>query len=468
MLSFIMKIINRILAAIVLLSMFYCSSPQNESMAEETSKAPYQLMTVAPGHFHAGLIQKTHLEDLDPTAYVFAPDGPDVEDHLNRVNGYNTREDNPTNWVEEVYLGPDFFEKMIQDRPGNIMLVAGNNAEKTEYIKKAVAMGINVLADKPMAINSEDFELLKEAFEIAEQNDVLLYDIMTERFEVTIFIQRLLSQMPGLFGELESGTIDQPAITKESVHHFFKYVSGNPLKRPAWFFDVTQQGEGMVDIMVHLLDMIQWECYPEQIIDYENDIEVLKAKSWSTELTPSMFERVTHLKEYPDYLSKDIINDSVLNVFSNGEINYTLKGTHAKTSVIWNYEAPEGAKDTHYSIMRGTKANLIIKQGKEEDYVATLYVEPAGDVSDEALLASLNQAIEYLQSTHAGVSMEQDGETFKIIIPDKYKVGHEAHFNQVASKYLNYLKAGAMPDWEVPNMLSKYYTSTKAYAMSRE
>ena len=152
-----MKIINRILAAIVLLSMFYCSSPQNESMTEETNKAPYQLMTVEPGHFHAGLIQKSHLEDLDVTAYVFAPDGPDVEDHLNRVNGYNTREDNPTHWIEEVYLGSDFFEKMIQDRPGNIMLVAGNNAEKTEYIKKAGDMGINVLADKPMAINSEDF-----------------------------------------------------------------------------------------------------------------------------------------------------------------------------------------------------------------------------------------------------------------------------------------------------------------------
>ena len=310
--------------------------------------------------------------------------------------------------------------------------------------------------------------MLKEAFELAEQNKVFLYDIMTERFEITIFIQRMLSQMPDLFGELEQGSIDQPAITKESVHHFFKYVSDSPLKRPAWFFDVTQQGEGLVDVMVHLLDMIQWECYPDQIIDYEKDIEVLKAKSWATELTPSMFERVTHLKEYPAYLSKDIIEDSVLNVFSNGEINYTLKGTHAKTSVIWNYEAPEGAKDTHYSIMRGTKANLIIKQGAEEEYKATLYVERTGDLSNEAFMESINQAIDNLQSTHPGITMKQNGEKFQIIIPEKYKVGHEAHFNQVATKYLNYLKAGKMPDWEVPNMLAKYFTSTKAYAMSRK
>ncbi len=463
-----MKIVNIVFTAILLLFMLSCSSPKKESMKEETGKAPYQLMTLDPGHFHAGLIQKTHLKDLDDIAYVFAPEGPDVQDHLNRINGYNERADNPTHWVEEVYIGPDFFEKMIQDKPGNIMLVAGNNAKKTQYIKKAIEEGINVLSDKPMSINAVDFEMLKEAFELAKQNNVMLYDIMTERFEVTIMIQRMLSQMPDLFGDLEQGTIDKPAITKESVHHFFKYVSGSPLKRPAWFFDVTQQGEGLVDVMVHLLDMIQWECYPEQIIDYKNDIKVLEAKSWSTELTPSMFERVTHLEEYPDYLSKDIIRDSVLNVFSNGEINYTLKGTHAKTSVIWNYEAPEGAKDTHYSIMRGTKANLIIKQGKEEGYQATLYVERVGDVSNESFLASLNQAIDKLQSTHPGISLEQDGETIKINIPDKYKVGHEAHFNQVARKYLNYLKEGKMPDWEVPNMLAKYYTSTKAYAMSRK
>ena len=113
---------------------------------------------------------------------------------------------------------------------------------------------------------------------------------MTERHEITIMTQRSLSQIPALFGQLETGTVDNPAITKESVHHFFKYVSGSPLKRPAWFFDVTQQGEGVVDIMTHLVDMIQWECYPNQVLDYTKDIEIINARRWATELTPSMFE----------------------------------------------------------------------------------------------------------------------------------------------------------------------------------
>lgn len=462
-----MKALKTVLLLCLICSQFCCSSPNKEKVEEIGSKAPYQLMTLDPGHFHAALLQKMKLEDIDPTVNVYAPEGPDVESHLNRIKAFNTRPDNPTNWVQEVYTGSDFFEKMIQEKPGNIMVVSGNNAKKTEYMKKAIEAGINVLADKPMVINSQNFALLKETFDLAKEKNLMLYDIMTERHEITIMTQRALSQAPGLFGELEKGSVENPAITKESIHHFFKYVSGSPLTRPAWFFDVTQQGEGLVDIMVHLVDMIQWECYPEQIIDYEKDIKIANARRWSTELTPSMFKKVTNLDSYPDYLQKDIIKDSVLNVYSNGEINYTLKGTHAKTSVIWNYVAPEGAKDTHYSIMRGTKANLIIRQGAEEDYKATLYVEKSGKQSDEDFMASLQKAVEDLPAAFAGVDVEQNGKIIKINIPDKLKVGHEAHFNQVAKKYINYLKEGKMPDWEVPNMISKYYTTTKAYEMSR-
>lgn len=444
-----------------------CSTGQDKSSNDMDSKAPYQLMTVDPGHFHAGLVQKSMLEDVDSTVYVYAPEGPDVEDHLNRVESYNNRADDPTHWNEVVYTGPDFFEKMLQDQPGNIMVVAGNNAKKTEYINRAINAGINVLADKPMVINSENFDLLKRTFDLAKEKNVMLYDIMTERHEITITIQRELSQIPALFGQLEKGTVENPAITKESVHHFFKYVSGSPLKRPAWFFDVEQQGEGLVDIMTHLVDMIQWEAYPEQIIDYKKDIDIQNARRWATELTPSMFKKVTGLENYPDYLNKDIENDSILKVYSNGEINYTLKGTHAKTSVIWNYMAPEGSADTHYSIMRGTKANLIIQQGEKEDFKSTLYVEKAGDQSDEEFMTDLSNAIEGLQGKYPGLAFEKDGAQYKIIIPDEFKVGHEAHFAQVTNKYLNYLKEGKMPDWEVPNMIAKYYTTTKAYEMSR-
>src|SRR3546814_13791393 len=99
-----------------------------------------------------------------------------------------------------------------------------------------------------MAINTEDFHLLQEAFASAGKQGLLLYDIMTERYEITTILQREFSGIPEVFGTLEKGSLDDPAVTKESVHHFFKYVSGKPLIRPTWFFDVEQEGDGIVDV----------------------------------------------------------------------------------------------------------------------------------------------------------------------------------------------------------------------------
>jgi hypothetical protein len=137
---------------------------------------------------------------------------------------------------------------MIAEKKGNVVVISGNNQRKTDYILNSLKNGFHVFADKPMAIDSKGFEQLKEAFEIAAKNNLLLYDIMTERFEFTTVLQRELSMIPGIFGELEKGTADNPAITKESVHNFYKYVSGNILTRPAWFLDVSQQGRGLLTL----------------------------------------------------------------------------------------------------------------------------------------------------------------------------------------------------------------------------
>ncbi|MBT7396253.1 MAG: Gfo/Idh/MocA family oxidoreductase [Prolixibacteraceae bacterium] len=425
------------------------------------AKGEVKIMTLDPGHFHAALVQKSMYEQVDPVVYVFAPEGPDVEGHLNRINGFNTRAENPTSWDEKVFKGYDFFEKMLTEKPGNVMVVSGSNAKKTEYILKTIEAGINVLADKPMVITPDQYPQLEQAFKVAEEKGVLLYDIMTERHEVTTILQRELSKIPEVFGSLQVGTEEEPAITKESVHHFFKYVSGSALKRPAWFFDVAQQGEGIVDVNTHLVDLIQWEAFPEVILKKE-DVEIVSGKRWTTDLTPEMFNKVTALEDYPEYLQKDI-EDGILKVYSNGEINYKLKGIHAKASVIWNYQAPEGAGDTHYSIMRGSMCNLIIKQGEEEGYKPTLYIEAVIDEGLETFAGGLDKAINQdLDVMYPGIRLEKLGDKmWKVNIPDKYKVGHEAHFGQVTEKYLRYLKWGRLPEWEVPNMIVKYYTTTE-------
>src|SRR4029077_14162827 len=103
-----------------------------------------------------------------------------------------------------------------------------------------------------------------------------------------------------------------------SVHHFFKEVAGKPLTRPAWFFDARQQGEAVMDVGTHLVDLVQWECFPDQAMDWKKDIKVLKAGRWPTKLTLDQFKRVTGLGGYPDFLKHDVGADGGLNVFQNG------------------------------------------------------------------------------------------------------------------------------------------------------
>lgn len=439
-----------------------CQTPQPENVANVRS---VHLVTVDPGHFHAALVQKYMYEDVDSVVHVYAPEGPDMQMHLTRIEGFNTRKDNPTRWKEEVYTGADFFEKMLSDKTGNVVVLAGNNQKKAEYIKKSLESGFHVLADKPMAINSAGFELLKEAFEIADEKGLLLYDIMTERHEITTVLQKEFSMLPEVFGTLEKGTPDNPAVTKESVHHFYKYVSGNVLTRPAWFMDVEQEGEGIVDVTTHLVDLVQWECFPGQIIDYAGEIQVTDAKRWVTGLTLSQFRSITKLDEFPEYLKKDIVSDTVLNVYCNGEINYKIKGVNAKVSVVWAFRAPEGAGDTHYSVMRGTRANLIIRQGAGQQFKPVLYIEPV--VNDKNYAEILAGQLKSIQVKYEGIDLEKTDAGWKVIIPARYHVGHEEHFAQVTEKFLGYLKKGDMPAWEVPNMIAKYFTTTKALEVAK-
>jgi len=423
------------------------------------------LITVDPAHFHAALVQKSMYPEINPDVYVYAPEGTDLKAHLARIEDYNNRAEDPTCWNEVVYAGDDFLEKMIAEKKGNVMVTAGNNRTKPSYIRKAVDAGINVLADKPMAITTEDFETLKGSFESAQKNGVLLYDIMTERFEITSILQRELSLIPEIYGEQLKGTVEEPAVTKESVHHFFKNVSGNKLVRPAWYYDVNQEGEGLADVTVHLVDLVQWEVYPDVVLDYTKDVDMLSAKRWPTIITPAQYEASTGCKEFPEYLAPCVKNGN-LEVYSNGEMTYRLKDVIAKVVVIWNFEAPAGTGDTHFSIMRGSKADLVIRQGVEQGYKPELYIEPKG--AGEEYGQSVAAKFAELEKNYPGISLEKTDAGWKVAIPESYRNGHEAHFAQVTKNYLKYLSDGKLPEWEVPNMLAKYYTTTQAVKKSHE
>jgi hypothetical protein len=435
----------------------------SKSSMEKTYKV--KLITVDPGHFHAALVQKIMYDEVSPDVHVYAQEGPDLQQHLSRIKSYNSRTANPTSWNELLYTGSDFFEKMIAGKEGNVVVLSGNNVKKAEYITRSVKTGLNVLADKPMIIRPDDFPGLMAAFKTAQEKGVLLYDIMTERFEVTTILQKLLSQNKNIFGTLKNGSKVEPAVSKISVHHFSKIVSGNPLLRPAWFFDVQQQGEGIVDVTTHLVDLVQWECFPEQILN-PSDVAMVSARRWTTFISKEEFKGVTGMEDFPEYLQKDV-KDGKLNVYSNGEMVYQIKDIFAKVSVEWKYQAPPGGGDTHYSVMHGTKCDLVIKQGPEEKFLPTLYIENVKGLTMNDFTSELKAAV--ITLPYDSIQVEAINNTsVKLSIPARYRVTHEEHFGQVTAKFLEYLTAGKLPEWEVPGMITKYYTTTSALKLAKE
>jgi predicted dehydrogenase len=443
-----------------------CAPPPEANTTDDPGMV--RLMTLDPGHFHAALVQKQMNDAVSTRVDIYAPASPDVVDHLARIEGFNTRAEDPTAWKSYLYEGDDYLERMLAEQPGNVVVISGRNRKKAEYIRRCAEAGLNVLADKPMCIDRDGYARLEQAFAAAAAQGVLVYDIMTERSEITTILQKALVHTPRLFGELQAGAIDEPAVVKESVHHFSKMVAGRPLKRPVWYFDTREQGEGIVDVTTHLVDLILWETFPGEIIDGERDVVLHDARRWPTAITLDQYRHVTQAEAFPPSLSDAIDDQGVLQCYANGQIDFTLRGIHARVVVRWNYEAPPGAGDTHYSIMRGTQADVIIRQGAEQNYRPELYVRPAEGADEATVGRELFKAIAALQSTYEGVGMHREGREWRITIPDRYRVGHEAHFAQVMDRYLDYLEAGALPDWEVPNMLVKYDITTRALEMARE
>lgn len=77
-----------ILVSTVLLSA--CSGGGRKSETQESktmftgAKGEVKLMTLDPDHFHAALVQKTMFEQIDPTVYIYAPEDPKLQAHLNQ------------------------------------------------------------------------------------------------------------------------------------------------------------------------------------------------------------------------------------------------------------------------------------------------------------------------------------------------------------------------------------------------
>ncbi|HYV53242.1 MAG TPA: oxidoreductase, partial [Chitinophagaceae bacterium] len=76
---------------LVLLINVSCQNKQ----AEKESAKPIRLITLDPGHFHAALVQKSMYDNVDSIVHVYAPLGSDLQLHLDRINGFDSRKESP-------------------------------------------------------------------------------------------------------------------------------------------------------------------------------------------------------------------------------------------------------------------------------------------------------------------------------------------------------------------------------------
>lgn len=419
-----------------------------------------RLVVLDPGHFHATLVQKDMYPWLSKRVSVYGPLGPELVDYLNRIAAFNTRKDNPTSWELDVHTGSDSLERMLRERPGTMVILTGRNRPKMDRIEACLKAGLHVLADKPWIIRSADLPRMEAAMNGASKRGLIAYDIMTERFEITSILQRDLVNDEGVFGKQLPGNEAEPGIAAKSIHHLMKLVAGSPLRRPAWFFDIAEYGEGLADVGTHVVDLVQWTAFPEQKLDYRKDVEIIGAKRWPTVISQADFGRVTGEPSFPPYLGPNVKNGA-LEYFCNNAVHYTLRGVHVKMDILWNWEAAAGAGDLYEAVFRGTRSRVEIRQRQ----VPELYVVPTGSKAE--VFAGLKRNLDALQMVYPGVGMEERNGEARIVIPDRYRVGHEAHFAQVTNKFQEYLrKPETMPAWETPNMMVKYFISTKGVEMA--
>lgn len=420
----------------------------------------HTLIILNPGHFHAALVLREPHPELAQDVFVYSEEGPDLDRFMNLVASFNQRETDPTDWRLHVYCGTDFHQKLLEEKKGDIVVSAGKNNAKMRDIDTLSRAGFYVLADKPWLINEDGLPLLHRA--VAPDRPLAL-DIMTERFEITTILQKAFMAEADVFGKIRIDPDGSPSVFKESIHHLYKLVNNQPLVRPDWYFDLEVQGEGITDVTTHLVDMTHWMLFPDVGVDFERDVELLQARRWSTRIPLETYSKITQQENFPG-AAKVYVKDDILQYFSNGEIFYRAMNVPIHIRVIWNLEIPEGGGDTHQSLIKGTRSDLLVRQLPEHGFKVELLIAPKENL--HAVETAVKDCLGKWASAYPGLTVHQEDKKLLIGIPDHLRTNHEEHFCQVRDMYLDYLSKGSFPTETRASIVSKYTLLAKALKLA--
>jgi hypothetical protein len=109
-------------------------------------------------------------------------------------------------------------------------------------------------------------------------------------------------------------------------------------------------------------------------------------------------------------------------------------------------------------------------QGEEQNFTRQLYIRKGDNINKDEFIGNLQKAVADLQVKYPFVSYSQtedDASLYLIDIPTENRTGHESHFKNLAESYFGFLVNRNLPEWEVPNTITKYYITTNALEIAQ-
>jgi predicted dehydrogenase len=426
----------------------------------------FTLAFLDPGHFHAALTLRERHPLVREDVYVYARPGRELDAFLALVRAFNARAERPTAWRPTVYAGEQPLERLLAERKADAVVLAGRNDSKTADLRRLHAAGLHVLGDKPWVAGPAGLPDLAAATDGA---GALAMDIMTTRHELTSVLLRKLVAEPEVFGAFRGDGADGPdgsggaAIEIASVHHLYKLVNEAPLVRPAWYFDIRAQGDGVVDVPTHLADLVQW-LLGGPAYDFARDVHLDAARRWATPVPAERFTQITQVPAFPPEL-REWVQGGALQLLCNGELAYRLRGLPVRLRSEWHLEVPRGGGDTKNSVLRGSRAELRVEQGPQTGYASHVSVRPAP--GERGVAEALRAAVARWQPELPGLAVvaEPDG-ALRLQAPPALHSTHEEHFARELDAFLRCLEAGRWPADVAPNLRCKYTLLARASGLA--
>jgi predicted dehydrogenase len=411
-----------------------------------------------PAHFHAALTLGERHPWVRDDLVVHAPKGPELDDFLTLVDAFNQRPERPTAWRVEVRAGEGSLERLVAERPGDVVVLAGRNDRKLATMRRLHDAGFHVLADKPWMTGPDGLDDLRHVLAAGP----LAVEMMTGRHEITAMMAARLVGDEEVFGGFADGGADEPGIEITGVHHLEKTVNGSPLRRPSWYFDVRVQGDGIADIPTHMVDQAQ-RLVRAATPGPDDDtlaLELLEARTWSTPVPRVLFARVTGVAEFPRELAS-VVAGPELAYRGNARLAFRVGPVRVALDTRWELSAPPGGGDTHRSVIRGTRSVIRVDQGPATGFRRRLSVEPRGapDLVQAALAA--------WSSAYPGISLAPAAGGWEIRVPPALDAGHERHFPLVLAEFLALVEEGRRPARLAVDTLAKYTLLAQASAEAR-